>query len=99
MILFVWSLTTGMICTIPIWISHAIWFGTSIWLLFDSFNLLNDLDETTRNLQKTRTELEIHTAAKIDALERHLKAYILCADMRRALQQPPNYRPTRSHST
>jgi hypothetical protein len=99
MILFVWSLTTGMLPAIPIWITHTIWFGTSVWLLFDSFNLLNDLDDATRQLQKTHTELDIHTAAKIDTLERHLKAYILCADMRRTLQQPPKHRPSRSHST
>lgn len=98
MIMFVWSLTTGMFSTIPLWATHSIWFGLSIWLLVDSFILLTDLEEANRQLQKARIGLDIHTAARLDSLEQHIKAYILCADMRHALRAPPKYRTTRSHS-
>ena len=98
MIVFVWSLTTGMFSAFPIWVTHAIWFWSCVWLLGDSFTLLADLDDTNHQLQKARIGLDIQTAAKIDNLEQHLKAYIMCADMRHALRHPPHYRTTRSHS-
>ncbi len=98
MVMFTWSLTTGMFTPLPFWATHAIWFWSCMWLLVDSFTLLNDLDDTKKQLQKAKDGLDLQTAEKIDCLERHLKTYIMCADMRHALTTQPRYRTTRSHS-
>jgi hypothetical protein len=98
LIMFLWSLTTGMFATLPFWVTHAIWFWSSIWLLVDSFTLLNDLDTANKALAKAREGLDVQTAERLDCLERHIKAYVLCSDMRYALTERPKKSISRSHS-
>ena len=91
MIAFCWALSIKLFDMIPLWVTHGIWLTICGWLLLDSFLLASDLKQKTEELQRTH-ETKEHYQERLDCLERHIKSYILYADMDRAFRKPSRRR-------